>query len=469
MISATTQDARELIHHGGIALSEASQRGIGIDIKYLNKAIKIQTARQNKSKQRFTDSKTGKLWKKHYPHNFNLQADDQLRDILFDKLKVSAVKTTKRKSKTPSVDKESLVIIQKDIPDLKHLTEVKKIKKIKDVLIGFHRQTVDGLMHPGFPLNLVDTFRSSSRDPNFQNIPNRDPYAKKVCRQAIIPKKGHHIVTADYAGIEVNVGACVHHDPKMLKYCRFPDKNNMHTDMAIQLFLLDKWKKIDTEKMLRKGTKNGFVFPQFYGDYYVKNAKILAMWAKLPPKGKFSKEHGDKLITGLTLGEHLIKKGITNYSLFENHIKQIEDHFWNTRFKGYRDWKTKNTKEYHEKGYLQTITGFICRGLLRENQINNYPIQGSAFHCLLKSFIQTNLDTKKMFENTRLIGQIHDEMVFDVHPDNLEDLKALLKFIVTEWLPEQWKWIIVPMELEVNVFDKGAHWASKSETVILRK
>jgi len=466
IIQPNKPQAQQLIHEGLLALSEATRQGMLIDVVYCTKINKILNVKISKLEKKFFKSKMGRLWK-HIYKTPNINSDDQLRNILYDKLKAKVKKKTE--SKKPSCDNEALEAAAIDIPELKIFAEYKKLSKVQGTYIqGILKETVNGILHPSFNLHIPVTFRSSSQNINFQNIPNRDAKLKKLVRKAFIPSKGNQLMAADFSGIEVNVGACAHKDPKMLDYCRHPEKNNMHTDMAKQIYMLDQFQKEGAEKTLRKGAKNGYVFPQFYGDYYGNNALSLAHWGDLPQEGRFTKKQGVKLMTGITLGQHFINKGISNYDSFVNHIKAVEEDFWENRFKVYNKWKENNIKDYYKKGHLNMLTGFTCSGLLGPNDINNYPIQGPAFHCLLKTFIKTNKEIKKRGLKSRLIGQIHDELIIDADPSEVETLKTLLRWIACEWLREEWSWIIVPMEIEATVYGIDATWATEPEVTVLR-
>src|SRR5690606_24846764 len=150
----------------------------------------------------------------------------------------------------------------------------------------FIREQHNGYLHPSFNLHLVRTHRSSSDRPNFQNIPKRDKESLKICRRALLPRPGHLLMEADFAALEVMISACYHKDPVMLEYLH-DKKSEMHLDMAKQIFRFDSMdKSIPSHYQLRQGAKNGFVFPQFYGDYYGNNARSLCEWAKLP-QGKW--------------------------------------------------------------------------------------------------------------------------------------------------------------------------------------
>jgi DNA polymerase-1 len=470
-IQATTADARKLMHDGIQALSKASIQGMRIDVPYVKKQNKYLNKKCKSLEVEFGKTDIGKKWKKTFlSPNYN--ADAQLREILFKKEGIKPVKQTKPSKKYPkgqaSVDNESLELISKSIPDLAPFMEYKKLTKVNNTfLAGILKEQVDGVLHPFFHLHLARTYRSSSSNINFHNQPNRDKKQKKIVRTSFIPTPGHRFLAADFTGIEVGNSCCYHKDKNMLNYVRHPELNNMHTDMAIQCYMLDQFRKDGAEKTLRKGAKNGFVFPQFYGDYYKNNAASLAAWGDLPTKGAFSKKVGLELMNGKTLGKHLRSKGIANYDDFVEHIKRVENDFWNNRFTGYRDWKKENVLDYYKKGHLTTLTGFTCSGEMSENDINNYPIQGAAFHTLLKTFIEVQRRMIKYKMKSKLIGQIHDELVFDAHASETQYLLEIVRKVACQWVPKQWEWIIVPITLEANIQEVDANWATGSTVQVL--
>lgn len=312
-----------------------------------------------------------------------------------------------------------------------------------------------------FIVNQICVHNSSERI-NFQNIPKRDKEAMEITRKAIFPKPGHQLLEVDYSGVEVRISECYHHDPVMRKYIEDPT-SDMHGDMACQIFILDKLdKSIASHKTMRQAAKNGFVFPQFYGDYYVNCAENIACkWCGLS-KGKWSVgqgiEHGDG-----HLSDHLIAKGIDTYTKFEAHIQKIENHFWSKRFKVYTRWKDKWWEGYQKNGYVSMYTGFRCSGIMRRNECINIPIQGSAFHCLLWSFIQVDRISREQKWRSRLIGQIHDAMVLDVHPDELDMVASTVHKVTCEDLPKHWTWINVPLEVEAEVCPVDRSWNEKQD------
>ena len=464
---ANRLDAYNLVHEGIQALGRASKNGIAVDLEYCKQMHDTLEDRMNHLTGKFFDSKMGRHWKSKY-RTPNYNADGQVADILFNEYKLPPLKLTPAGGY--SVDNETLNFLSEDVPELNLLNKLRKYKKVKDTYLkGFIKETVDGFIHATPNLHTVTTYRSSYSDPNFQNVPKRDPVQKRMCRRAIKPRKGHQIVAADYGGIEVKIANCYHLDPVMTEY-NSSDEADMHGDMAGALFCMNKTlSKSDGpgEKTLRNGAKNGFVFPQFYGDYYKNNANALTKWAGLPTGGKFDKNAGILLNSGQTIGEHLVKSGIKTFDDFVQHVKQEEDDFWNRRFKVYQEWKKAWLRKYQRQGYIDMLTGFRCSGIIEDNSVINYPIQGTAFHCLLKSFIEIDKWLVENNFNSLLIGQIHDEMVFDMDPAERDDVLGMVQYITCEWLPREWPWIIVPMEIEASIHPVDGSWADEAEEIKL--
>jgi len=252
----------------------------------------------------------------------------------------------------------------------------------------------------------------------------------------------------------------------MITYLKDPSKD-MHRDMAAQCFKLS---KDEVSKMARYSAKNMFVFPQFYGDYYINCAR--SMWDFMDHQ-KLTVEGNEKL----TLRKHLKRNGIsslgecdvkegTEPGTFEHHIKQVEKHFWNTRFLVYRDWKKKWYNDYLAQGYFYTKTGFRIEGNFGRNDVINYPVQGSAFHCLLWSLIQIQKELVKRGMKALIIGQIHDSIVADVPDSEVEEYLAIVKNVMIKRIQKAWKWIIVPLEVEVEMSPIGGTWFDKKKVAI---
>ena len=455
-IQPDSEKAYKLFHDGTLALARAERQGMGIDMDYCESMSQTLTDKITKLEEEFFSSKFYRHWEKTKQGKPNIYSNAQLGHFLYNVKKIEPVKFTE--TGKGSTDEKALENL--NLPEIKPLLRIRKLMKIRDTYLkSFMREQVNGILHPSFNLHTVRTFRSSSQNPNFQNIPKRDKEAMEICRRAIYPRPGHQLMEVDFGSLEVRIAACYHQDPTMLKYIE--DKStDMHGDMAEQIFMVDKInKKIPEHATLRAAAKNGFVFPQFYGDYYKNNALSMAGdWGGLPD-GRWKPGQGMVMPGDETLGGHLIDCGIKSMSDFIEHIKGIEDHFWNERFPVYRDWKEKWWKEYQKKGYISMLTGFRCSGLMGKNDAINYPVQGAAFHCLLWSFIRLDQLIMEQGLNTRLIGQIHDAVVLDVDPKELTIVKHMVKDVTTRELPENWKWINVPLEVDADIAGVDKSWA----------
>ncbi|MFP4019736.1 MAG: DNA polymerase, partial [Bacteroidales bacterium] len=325
-----------------------------------------------------------------------------------------------------------------------------------------------------FIANEICVHNSSDR-PNFQNIPARDKEAMQITRGALFPREGHQLLEVDFKSLEVAIAACYNNDPTMLSYLR--EGGDMHKDVAEQIFFIKNLDKhSEPGSTLRKATKNSFVFPQFYGDYYKNNAEGFCEWLKLPKRKKF-RGKGIQFNDEKTIGDHLAENGIKSFGKkkknsrgrisvtgFMGHIKEIEEDFWTNRFPVYYKWREKWWEKYLENGYIDMYTGFRCKGVMGKNNALNAPIQGTAFHCLLWSFIK--LDQILRSWNTKIVGQIHDSIILDVAPDELDQLIKLIKQITEVDLPKAWTWINVPLSVEFEMAGVDQSMAEMEEIEI---
>lgn len=160
-----------------------------------------------------------------------------------------------------------------------------------------------------------------------------------------------------------------------------------------------------------------------------------------------------------TLSDHLISKGFRSLKSFENHVKDIEYDFWNNRFKEYKKWKELWWRKYQKNGYVDLLTGFRCSGLMNQKEVTNYPVQGSAYHCLQWSFNKLDEIMIKEKWDTKLIGQIHDAILFDLHPGELNHVLNVVRRVTCEDLPKAWKWINTPLDVDAELAGVDESWA----------
>lgn len=440
-------EAYQLLHQGAVALAEVEANGIRVDTGYLKRSLDESKGKATSMLRELEDTKELKLWRKTFGDKTNFDSNDQLGVVLFEKMGIKGTKTANENWRTDerTLERTGLSFVTKYL-------RVKKLKKAAGTnLKGILREAVDGIIHPSFLLHVARTYRSSCVDPNFQNMPVRDFEIMQLVRRAIIARKGNQIVEIDFKGAEVCTSCCYHKDKRMIDYVLDKSKD-MHRDMAMEIFKLPAIDSTKEGKAIRHVSKNMFVFPEFYGDYYASCADSI--WEAMP---------GLKTASG-PLIDHLRANGLGNYSRFEKHLQSVEEDFWGNRFRGYAQWKKDWYAEYQRRGWFKTLSGFICQGYMGKNQAVNYPIQGSAFHCLLWTLIRlVAIEIKKRGMKSLIIGQIHDSVVADVVPSELDDLLAIIYRITSKLLPRHWPWLIVPMETECEVAPVGGSWADKKE------
>jgi len=455
-LNPQTPKAYRLLHDGILAFARAEQQGIRVDLDYVEKKKIWVTNKMDKLEDHFKRTNLYHHWAHAVKGKININSGTQLAHFLYNVKKIEPVKFTV--TGKGATDEEALK--QLNIPELDILLDRTRYKKAWDVLNGFEKEQVTGFVHPFFNLHLVRTYRSSSDSPNFQNIPKRDEEIMQICRRALVPREGHQLVEIDFSGLEVRIAACYHKDPKMLEYINDP-KSDMHRDMAIQIFMLDKFDKTK-HNILRQAAKNGFVFPEFYGDYFGNCAIGMAYtWCKLP-QSKWDRGQGITLDgDNFTISDHLIAKGISSLDDFTDHIRVIEKDFWENRFPDYAEWKDRWWKIYQKYGYVDLLTGFRCSGVMGKNDSINYPVQGAAFHCNLWTFIELDRIMQKEKWDTRLIGQIHDSIIMDVHPAELPHVIETAKSVAGTDLRNTWPWIIVPLDIDIEYCPIDGNWSEK--------
>lgn len=459
------------MHEGAIAFAAVEANGIKVDTDYLERTARDLDKRIGEHASSLRSRDLWDRWVHRFGVKSNLDSLNQLGHLLFDPPKTGGLgysckartATGRAKVDESAVERVGRDKNNEDAAEFCTLyTRWKKLCKARSTYVGgIARETVDGFLHPFINLHLTETFRSSSSEPNFQNMPVRNKEIGDLIRRIFISRfKNGRVADIDFSGIEVKVAACYHKDPNMMTYIRDPE-TDMHRDTAMKLFNLN---KEQVSKAARHTAKNRFVFPQFYGDYYVSCAKNI--WEESVRRG-LAVEGSNQ-----TVQEHLADRGIKKLGkcdpdkspkpgTFEYQVKQIEDWFWQQQFKVYTRWKKEWWREYLKRGYFSMYTGFVCQGVYRRNQVINYPVQGAAFHCLLWSLIKLQKWLTRHKMKSCVVGQIHDSLVLDLHPKEVQDVLTVAYRVMTKSLLKAWDWIIVPMDVEVEVSPEGGSWADK--------
>ena len=464
-----TPEAYRLLHEGTLALSEVEAAGVRVDRAYLERAIRETSDKIKESEEQLRAQPEFRDWRRRYGEKTNISSPEQLAGLVFGVLGHPARKQT-RKKKRDAADESAFSHV--DLPLVKHYFAAAKLRKGRDTyLSGIHREMVQHTegncdVQPHYHLNTVATYRSSCSDPNWTNIPTRNPMLAEMVRRSYIPRPGWQLVEIDLGQIEVRIPCCYNFDPNLIRYVTDP-KTDMHRDVGEQIFMLPAGRKM-LSKEARHVAKNQFVFPTFYGSYYAKIAPHV--WEAMERRN-LKVEGTDK-----TLRQHLAERGITSLGdcnperrpvpgTMEYHLKEIEDHFWGVRFKVYAEWKRRWLEDYRRDGGCRFLTGFVMTGPHKKNDITNYCIQGVAFHCALWSLIKIVRRLRKHRFRSKLIGEIHDCLNFDCHPRERDDVIYMARSVMTEEIRSWATWLNVPLVVEAEVCPVDRPWFDKAVVV----
>lgn len=426
---------------GSRTLSNMQTVGIRLDKESLEAKMERLDQRLKRLHEKILSSDEVKKWDGN--DKIKITSGKQLRHLLFDILKLKSVKETDKGAS--SIDKEVLEKI--DIPFTRSILEYRRWEKAKNTYLAqYSREMVGDKIYPFFNLHNIKTFRSSEDSPNLQNVPRQDTRVMKMIRSVIIPRKGNRLVGWDYKGIEVSVAACVTKDPNLVEYVT-DLSTDMHRDIASDLFLKEKEDIIKDERYL---AKNGFVFPEFYGDYFKQIAPII--WERISKETK----------------QHLWNEGIKTFRDFLRHVEEIERILWEERFPVYAEWKEKEWRNYQRKGYVDLYTGFRCYAPMNRNKVANYRIQGCAFHCLLWTLNKIEPRIRKKYPSSFIIGETHDAIEGDINPKDEVEIDYLVWKYGTQKIREHWNWIIVPLSIEKERSEVDGNWAGMTSEGFLK-
>lgn len=445
-----------LLKDGALALAEMEHNGVLIDTAYLEEQRDSINGVVKEKEEAFKKTDLHAKWFSKYGMSTNIHSSDQLSDILYKEMGFNPT-ICRERSEEGSVSKEAILALGN--VDVRLLVEIHQLMKARDTFISqILREVVTATsrIHPSFALNIPVTFRSCAMDPNIQNMPIRNAVVGKIIRTAFVPEPDGIIIENDLKGAEISIAQCHNHDPKLKEYLLNP-KLDMHLDMAMKCYMLKEKHVLrgsKATKAIRYCGKNMWVFPQFYGSYYKDCSD--ALWTGIKTFGLTTAE-------GESVQEVLRSNGIKTKEAFCEHLKGVEDYFWNKLFPVYTAWKEEWYELYLQRGYVDTLTGFRCRGHMRRNAVINYPIQGDAFHCNLWACIQLVKWLKKNKMRTYLWGQIHDSINAVTFKDEKADFIAATKDILQVQLPARWKWITVPITVEIEAAPMGKSWYEKKE------
>jgi uracil-DNA glycosylase family 4 len=433
-------------HEGTLSMSRIQDNGICVDDDYyahMDKSLEKRIARIDKW---IMQSDENARFFNDQGRGVDVGSPLDLRHLLFKTLNYEPIKETKTGY---AVDEE--VLQELNTPFTQKVLKKRKLEKIKGTYLAqFIRESFNGKMHPFFDLHIPRSYRSSSSQPNFQNIPARDSESRRTVRAGIIPSPGNQLLELDYGAMEVRIAACYSMDPILIEY-NTREGADMHRDQALKLFDLAVEEITDDLRFL---TKNDFVFAELYGSFYKACARDLwkdCVMADL------------KLATGDPLLEHLYDRGIiknedTAYEDFEAHVKEVEAEYWEMLSR-HAEWQEEMIQFYLDHGYVELKHGFRRGGHLVKNKIINTPIQGTAYHCLQWSLGKLIKLAEREQWKSKIIAQIHDSVLIDADPSEVEHILRATKDVSTVQIRERYDWIVLPLIIEAEITETDGNWA----------
>lgn len=352
---------------------------------------------------------------------FNINSPKQLRVILFEKLKLPIIK----KSKTgPSTDEEVLrkLATQHKLPAL--LLEYRQLTKLKSTYIDTLPQLINpktGRVHTSFNQTGTETGRLSSSNPNLQNIPIKTDIGKKIRQAVIASRNGNYLLSCDYSQIELRLLAHLSKDESLIS--AFREDKDIHKATASLIYGLEDKDITDSMREIAKRVNFGII----YG---------------LTPYG-LSRDLGISLDEAQTFIDAYFLRYPRAKEYIQQQIKMAKDSGFVTTILGRRRY----IPEINNKN--QSIRQFA------ERRAINTPIQGSASDLIKLAMIQIHSQIKKDALKTRMVMQIHDELVFDVPDRETDTLIRLVKDRMENVLK-----LAVPIKI---VIKKGKNWLQMQE------
>ena len=351
---------------------------------------------------------------------FNLASPKQLGEVLFDKLKLDP-KAKKTKTGQYATGEDVLLKLAAKNQIVDDILAFRELTKLKSTYVDALPEMVNprtGRVHTSYAQAVAVTGRLSSNNPNLQNIPIRTERGREI-RKAFIPRNEDHIlVSADYSQIELRIVAAISSDPNMCE--AFREGKDIHTATAAKVFGVE---EKDVSKEMRYKAKS-VNFGIIYG------------------QGAFG------LADNLGISRAEAKEIIDNYKKqFANIQKYMDD--------------TINFAR--ENGYVETLMGrkrwlrdiqsanFTVRGFAERNAINS-PIQGTAADMIKLAMIRIDEEFKKQGFRSKMLLQVHDELVFDAHKSELEIIKPVILRCMQTALP-------LPNDVPANAeIGSGINW-----------
>jgi DNA polymerase-1 len=393
-------------------LADMEIEGVRIDNDFLNKySVELEKEIKLAEESVF----------KQADYRFNLASPKQLGEVLFDKLQLDPKAKKTGKSGQYATGEEVLSKLaskHKIVDDILTFRELSKLKSTYVDSLPLLINPRTNRIHTSYNQAVAVTGRLSSNAPNLQNIPIRTDKGKEI-RKAFIPRDAEHIlISADYSQIELRIIAAMANDENMI--AAFKNNIDIHIATAAKVYGIDASEVSKEQRRNAKAVNFGIIYGQ----------------------------------SAFGLAENL--------NISRTEAKDIIDTYW-LQFSSIKTFMDAQVNSARELGYVQTILGrkrwlkdinssnHTVRSFAERNAIN-MPIQGSAADMIKMAMIKIQAEMKRRNLKSKMILQVHDELVFDAHKSEVEELKVLIKQLMESAmaLPNG-----VPTTAEVGV---GENW-----------
>lgn len=346
--------------------------------------------------------------------DFNIDSPKQLGDVLFEHLKISS-KAKKTKTGQYATSEDILQKHEHDHPIIPMILEYRQLRKLKSTYVDplpTMCDRLDGRIHTNFMQTVTATGRLSSNNPNLQNIPIRSAKGREIRRAFVARSKEYKLMAVDYSQIELRIIAALSGDHNMIE--AFRNGQDIHTATAAKVFHVDIKDVTRDQRSAAKAVNFGIIYGQ--------SAFGLAQ----------------------------------NLGISRTEAKSIIDSYFE-QYGTIKTYMDKVIAQARELGYVETImkrrrylpdinsANAVVRGYAERNAINA-PIQGSAADIIKMAMVAVHKQMEKENVKSRMILQVHDELVFDVHVSE----EMLMQLLVKEAMEKAVE-LVVPMEVELKL------------------